>query len=1689
MAKISDLLTKAKNKLKWVWASIADAVTPATPSILAKDTPTSSDIGGGGVSLFEAQPWEKVKTLGEMAREWLESANKYIESSPTLSSFASEDGTRNMINKAQEFIVDKPAEFIGSIAPIGGEYIEKWLKWAWRAVTAAPWLLLDTKENFSGFTDALSKWDKSEAARKLLDLGTSSIGAAFSATPFGLWVRALAWGGMWASWASGAVQWGKENIAKSVSSLLWTNEKETLDWVSSLADAASTAAGIKGAKISQYKPTDLFKTKTANLLKWAAVGSSADAFVAMFDTGEGKDKAVQWATMFLINAFPSPLEAPKGTGKKPKISEAVKPADVTPPKWMDITDTKAVEAEVKAPKKWKFLTIEEVWDENLTTIKSDWGELTYALRDGKMEIDWITVGEKLKWNWTLLMKEAEKQAKNLWVDTIRLNAVPTDWVTTKEGLDTFYTKLWFKKLPDFETVYEKPVGKKKVSSVVKDTEVVLPEEITTEQPVKPTEEVTFVDTKETPPEWTKLIQEWVKPHIIPNAKYQLTLWESLAKARWKIAANTTIKALLNNVIVKWASWKGEKLANYITGIKKWIFNDVARNVVKDIAITDKEVADAKFKDIDSNILLDGVTPEWTVVSRSNINEFKKTFNSIKDEQLGAQISDLTEWFLTKNRTALQKASYVYDLIKNNPEKVQQVFTDKQRALIERIDSQEKAIYQRFVSYLKDRWVLKWDESDDYIRYVMWVIGFDRIKALWWAPEKYYVTNGTKTYSYDNLLDAQRAIESSKAIKGQKEFKFTEETAGKLNSLSKEKWGVNLEMFRTHGAFNRLLSYAESIGRLESDYQVGKTLQEAIDSNKVVGDYLNQWLKGEGNQNVLSDILGLWMKPDSTPAKVAWFLGNLGTALQMAGNTLSLTAQWVSTWIKMWARVGTMAVKDAFTNPLSLKDYASLPIFKSQALKNWASAEWFNTSYEIMPWSNKDFMNKALSVGMELGTANRLIENPAKSYLSMVLAKRILRDKYGTAVSTEQLPAMWNKFKQEDVEGYKMAHDKILDSTNWISDVSSLAKLNLGWDLTRNLLGKIKTYTIDQLDSNIRDTLIAWDAGLKALFGKNMDEFDKQYGAEAAKRVATWAAVTGLMFAYLYNKYSSETEDETDSQEEAKVKKDLAQVRALDRTMKFAWPTILNDLIGITTGEKFLPSLQSLGGAVAESPIWLWFDLLATAYNTTVAPEDKKYYELIRWLTTSLKWAGAWRSAMEYGSMLWFSPDSPDFRNKTRYLYDKSFSDRSTFDKLTGYNPNTVVESFLRNQIGELSQEDTGIIQDVTNSIVNYVMNSSILTDIDVFGQEVGTSKQWIYTGYDAFDITNNINKKKYQTVDELLQGENILDKTNPQYDSLKTAFIQAIVDRDAKAQTSISANNAELKSNTPMDLQYKALPTGTWSPLTDEQAIMNWLNGTLKDDNPRLYTDIIALMAKLKNPEKVEWEIMENSLGKVLENWKAEGNQSNPLIDWMVADSLGKQALSDTLTAAMNKERVAIEKLMWNLLPNKWQLWEKGKQFILWKLKLLDTIYWVADSVWASENALPADSFNWKWLLEKVSKWWMADVISNIWQQFPNLYDTLYKWLTLRGEQPITKEQTWAGTLSQMVEASKASTQVQPTTPTTPTPTSSSELPQPFTPTKWTKLKNEWKWALPESKATKSRTHEPKIKKTSLSEMLSRSRQ
>ena len=71
MAKISDILAKATSKLKWVWASIADAVAPATSSILAKDAPTASTFGGSGVSLFEAKPWQKVETIVDSATKWL----------------------------------------------------------------------------------------------------------------------------------------------------------------------------------------------------------------------------------------------------------------------------------------------------------------------------------------------------------------------------------------------------------------------------------------------------------------------------------------------------------------------------------------------------------------------------------------------------------------------------------------------------------------------------------------------------------------------------------------------------------------------------------------------------------------------------------------------------------------------------------------------------------------------------------------------------------------------------------------------------------------------------------------------------------------------------------------------------------------------------------------------------------------------------------------------------------------------------------------------------------------------------------------------------------------------------------------------------------------------------------------------------------------------------------------------------------------------------------------------------------------------------------------------------------------------------------------------------------------------------------------------------------------------------------
>jgi hypothetical protein len=78
----------------------------------------------------------------------------------------------------------------------------------------------------------------------------------------------------------------------------------------------------------------------------------------------------------------------------------------------------------------------------------------------------------------------------------------------------------------------------------------------------------------------------------------------------------------------------------------------------------------------------------------------------------------------------------------------------------------------------------------------------------------------------------------------------------------------------------------------------------------------------------------------------------------------------------------------------------------------------------------------------------------------------------------------------------MARDSILDWTNWISDVSSSARLQLGDKNVRSLLGKIKTYTIDQIDTSVRDLASAPDLALRAAFGdKPVDAYTKQHGID------------------------------------------------------------------------------------------------------------------------------------------------------------------------------------------------------------------------------------------------------------------------------------------------------------------------------------------------------------------------------------------------------------------------------------------------------------------------------------------------------------------------------------------------------------------------------------------------------------------
>jgi hypothetical protein len=75
---------------------------------------------------------------------------------------------------------------------------------------------------------------------------------------------------------------------------------------------------------------------------------------------------------------------------------------------------------------------------------------------------------------------------------------------------------------------------------------------------------------------------------------------------------------------------------------------------------------------------------------------------------------------------MQKKSFIYDLVKNDPKKLEKYFTQAELEAFQKIDVLEKEAYAKYAQDLVDAGYLKDKEvANEYIRYVMGRKNYDR----------------------------------------------------------------------------------------------------------------------------------------------------------------------------------------------------------------------------------------------------------------------------------------------------------------------------------------------------------------------------------------------------------------------------------------------------------------------------------------------------------------------------------------------------------------------------------------------------------------------------------------------------------------------------------------------------------------------------------------------------------------------------------------------------------------------------------------------------------------------------------------------------------------------------------------------------------------------------------------------------
>lgn len=1094
----------------------------------------------------------------------------------------------------------------------------------------------------------------------------------------------------------------------------------------------------------------------------------------------------------------------------------------------------------------------------------------------------------------------------------------------------------------------------------------------------------------------------------------------------------------------------------------------ANKILESISL-DKRNQDFRDFGFTEDMVIGGRTPNGTIDPNTwerwpwlDITDYKQVWWAI-GSLVPNDIKNFTWEWKWLSRRAL--AEYVYMVNKDNPDKLNSIFTLDEIASFKKAETQSRELPKQLAQYLVDIWFLRnTDLAEDYVRYVQSQYGRDMLN------EPITVSIGGVDVKFDTIEMAMTSAHARRiaAQSDPSQAKIADEMEARLSSILKEKSNIpQIDYLRSHSPTLQTISYAMEVGRLLQNKATIDNFREFIDKDDKGVPKNNenykfiQWLFPEKNQSeIINGIVGIkwvdqtkWWRTSEAIGKVTrattWWImwGNLWTMVQpilstvpkavmlnakkYIGNLLNTAPEWtklsdragIITWVfdgVTWNIESTVkpAVHEALAAYGFMPDYQPFDTTPSGKVMKWA--EWIVAE-----------------------SSGRRLELAAKaSYALNDMRNTLLRNGINPWRNAESITKAWQEWASnpKNKEKFLIEQDRIQENLSWMGESTIFNKSMI--DGVRKTNFQALTWyangQVNKILTNIwRLTTIIESTGWQRA----------QSFWQLAWDLAIWGAISAVAAEYIMSQDPEIDEEAAWNLWNAYANRSIGNAPMLwygvatGITNSPIWLTldIATDIISLWTNsilfdleewefeqrlqiiaDKLIKSQwgiktinEATGNAVSE---WL-ADTMGTVSTTEMTRSGKASWQKNEW----------WREWWE--RVFWMNTDSA--------LINMMYNNVAK-EWVYNYLDSKWIQNWLyRESLASVMTFLNNFRKDITRPL-NDAINS------------ISWKEQWM----DAAAIYAMWNTYRKLSDDDTLQSYMGKLNIDQNFISLISQEIQALYLTEAKANvkwwqiTLQNGNTINLEKDFGKSMEY------------------------LEKENPKLFNDIISSMSRMAvESNKAEFEAKKSNVDYI----KEKIFKPSTMLDDAVIASIAETNPNSTAVAQ------AVTNLYQDMVSN--TRWWKDTE------KALTTLN---DIFWTIYQSMPRSSG-----LERSIAIASTELINNIketvgeeWVQYlkslmlktPYIFEAMRNWLTYRWFRTLNQEQVWTDT-SQGAQSTtmKLSDMVQTVTPST-TP---STIWQAVVPPEWDQMKPTWEfWMRIPQPQTQTSTSQNLLRRKKLSEMI-----